>query len=161
MFAPPPAAGTSGAYAQTRPYLETSRYDRPELLGQWPMRSQASRDSDSIRVVRETDLLWRIQGQRHQALVGILASTEHLTVAMLELQPGCSSDIETHGGDESLYVLDGTLNIQIANGAGPRWSELAPGDGYYVPLGVAHRYRNFTDRPVRAILAVAPQFEPG
>jgi len=159
MFAPPPAAGTSGAYARTRQYLETARYARPELLGRWPIASQETQAADSIRVVRSTDVLWRIHGQRQQALIGVLASTEHLTVATLELQPGGSSDVEVHDGDESLYVLEGTLNVMIPNGDGPRWSELDPKDGFYVPLGVPHRYYNYTDRPARALIAVAPRFE--
>ena len=161
MFAPPPAAGTSGAYAQTRPYLDSVRYDRPELTGRWPMAAQEARASDAIMVIREADLMWRIQGARQQALLGVLASTEHLTVAMLELQPGCSSDLEVHGGDESLYVLDGTLNVHIANGHGPRWSELTPRDGFYIPMGTSHRYCNYTDRAVRAMIAVAPRFDEG
>ena len=159
MFAPPPAAGTSGAYAQTRPYLESARYERPGLTGRWPMAAHDSRATDTIRVVREADLMWRLQGERQEALVGVLASTEHLTVAMLELQPGRSSDAETHGGDESLFVLEGVLNVQISNGEGPRWSELGPKDGFYIPIGVSHRYRNYSDRPVRALIAVAPRFE--
>jgi quercetin dioxygenase-like cupin family protein len=159
MFAPPPAAGTSGAYAQTRPYLDSARYERPELLGRWPMAAREARLTDTIQVVRPADLLWRIQGDRQQALVGMLASTEQLTVAMLELQPGRSSDFEVHAGDESLYLLEGTLNVQIPNGDGPRWSELGPRDGFYVPIGVPHRYCNYTDQPVRAIIAVAPSFD--
>jgi mannose-6-phosphate isomerase-like protein (cupin superfamily) len=159
MFAPPPAAGTSGAYAQTRPYLDAVRYERPELLGRWPMAAEQTRAADTIRVVRSADVLWRIHGLRQQTLMGVLASTEHLTVATLELPPGGSSDVEVRGGDESLYLLEGTLNVMIPNGDGPRWSELGPRDGFYVPLGVPHRYYNYTDRPARAIIAVAPRFE--
>ena len=36
LFAPPPAAGASSAYARAQPYLETSRYADDELLGSWP-----------------------------------------------------------------------------------------------------------------------------
>jgi mannose-6-phosphate isomerase-like protein (cupin superfamily) len=159
MFAPPPAAGTSGAYAQTRPYLEAARYERPELIGRWPMAADEARAVETIRILRSVDVLWRIAGARQQALMGVLASTEHLTVATLELPPGGSSDVEVRGGDESLYVLEGTLNVMIPNGDGPRWSELGPRDGFYVPRGVPHRYYNYGDQPARAIIAVAPQFK--
>ena len=43
LFAPPPATGSSGAYSQTRPYLETSRYARDELLGTLTPAAAASR----------------------------------------------------------------------------------------------------------------------
>jgi mannose-6-phosphate isomerase-like protein (cupin superfamily) len=36
LFAPPPSTGTSGAYAQTQPYLDHSRYADDELLEQLP-----------------------------------------------------------------------------------------------------------------------------
>ena len=36
LFAPPPAAGASSAYARAQPYLETSRYHDDALLGAWP-----------------------------------------------------------------------------------------------------------------------------
>jgi mannose-6-phosphate isomerase-like protein (cupin superfamily) len=159
MFAPPPAAGTSGAYARTRPYLESPTYARADLLGRWPLPASDGRVGQTIHVIRPADLLWRLQGSRQQVLLGLMASTEHLTVGVLEIQPGGSSDGESHGGDESMYVLEGSLNVEILNGDGPRWSELKPTDGYYIPMGVPHRYCNFSARPVRALIAVAPSFD--
>src|SRR5262245_58498920 len=35
-FAPPPAAGTAGAYARARPYLTSIRTVQDEWLGRWP-----------------------------------------------------------------------------------------------------------------------------
>jgi quercetin dioxygenase-like cupin family protein len=158
LFAPPPSTGASGAYSQAQPYLATPRYVRDELLGRWPASIEASRAGDTINVLRAGDVSWRIHGRRQQALIGLLASTEHLTVASLELQPGGSTDFEVRAGDESVYLIDGVLNIQVPPGDGPAWSELRPRDGYFVPMGVPHRYANFSDRPVKAIIAVAPTF---
>jgi len=159
LFAPPPATGASGAYSQAQPYLATPRYARAELLGRWPEDAEATKASETIRVLRGHDVSWRLHGSDQQALVGLLASTEHLTVAMLELQPGCRTDFEVRAGDESIYLIEGVLNIQFQHGEGPTWSELRPRDGFYVPIGVPHRYANFSDRPLRAIIAVAPTFD--
>ena len=56
IFAPPPAAGTSGAYARTKPYLERSRYADDGVLGALPA---AARQPGTMRVLRDEDVVWR------------------------------------------------------------------------------------------------------
>ena len=66
----------------------------------------------TIQVLREEDFLWRLEGGRgKEMLVGLIAATEHLTAGKIYLRPGQSSDLEVHGGDECLYLLEGTLNV--------------------------------------------------
>ena len=55
LFAPPPAAGASSAYARAQPYLETSRYADDALLGAWP---PAAPPTPRLRVCAR-DVLWR------------------------------------------------------------------------------------------------------
>lgn len=160
LFAPPPSQGTSGAYARTKPYLSTPRYTQDQWLGRWPMSRAEVIQSFSMQVLRDSDLLWRLEGQERQVLVGLLASTEHLTVGKVYLLPGQQTDIQVHGGDESLYLLEGTLHIRLPENQGVRWCELKPGDGFYVPEGEPHQYYNITDKPVTLIFAVAPQYLP-
>ena len=160
LFAPPPSQGTSGAYARTKPNLTQPRYGQDDLLGTWPMAQTEARGRATIRVLRQSDLLWRLEGERQQALVGILASTEHLTVGKLRLQPGQSTDVQRHGGAESLYVLAGTLNVRVREGERPCWFELGPKDGFYLPEGTPHQYYNVGDRPAELIFGVAPRYLP-
>lgn len=157
-FAPPPATGTSGAYARTRPYLEQSRYGRDDWLGRWPMEREALRKSDSMLVLRDADLLWRLEGDGQTALVGLYAATEHLTVGKLRLLPGQRTDAMTHGGDKSLYLLSGRLNVQVPGNEGQTWFEVHPGDGFYVPQGVAHHFYNMSDKPIELLFGVAPAY---
>ena len=82
LFAPPPAAGASSAYAREQPYLEISRYADDALLGHWP---PAAPREPRLRVLRPADVLWR---RDLGVLCGVLASTEHLTAVTLELGPG-------------------------------------------------------------------------
>jgi hypothetical protein len=56
LFAPPPAAGASSAYARAQPYLSASRYADDELLGSWPPPTPVI---ERLRVVREHDVLYR------------------------------------------------------------------------------------------------------
>jgi quercetin dioxygenase-like cupin family protein len=161
LFAPPPSQGTSGAYARTRPNLTQVRYTRDEWLGRWPMEQGEAARGQTIRVVREADALWRMEGQERQVLVGLLAATEHLTVGKIRLLPGQSTEVQTHGGDESLYVLAGTLNVRLRDVEGPCWFELAPGDGFYLPEGAPHQYYNMTGKPAELIFGVAPRYLAG
>lgn len=160
LFAPPPSQGTSGTYARTRPYLEHARYTQDEWLGRWPMARDEVRRTQTMQVLREADLHWRLEGNEHPTLVSILASTEHLTVGKLHVLPGQQSEIQIHGGDESLYLLEGTLHVRLPENQGPRWCELKPGDGFFIPEGEPHQYHNVSEQPVSLIFGVAPQYLP-
>jgi quercetin dioxygenase-like cupin family protein len=159
-FAPPPSQGTSGAYARTKPLLEVSRYTQDELLGRLPMEAPQARAAQSMKVLREADLFWRLEGKSHLMLVGLLAATEHLTVGKAILEPGEKSDPEQHGGDESIYVLEGTLNIYLPEQDGQRWFELQPGDGFYLPEGTPHQYYNVSSGPAAFLFGVVPHYHP-
>jgi mannose-6-phosphate isomerase-like protein (cupin superfamily) len=158
-FAPPPSQGTSGRYAQTQPNLTAPRYTRDDLLGRWPMERDAIQADFSIRVLRAADALWRLEGAQ-EVLVGLWASTEHLTTGKIHLRPGQHTDLHVHGGDECLYVLEGTLNIHAPEKEGQRWFELQPRDGFYVPQGAPHAYYNMGDQPVTLFFGVSPHYLP-
>ena len=151
FLAPPPSTGSTGAYARTKPNLTASRYADDALLGRWPA---ASREV-TMSVLREPDALWRLDGG---VLVGILVSTEHLTVGTMRLLPGQKSAVEAHPGDECLYVLDRTLNVRAWEGDESPCLELGPRDAFYAPAGARHEYHNVSDRRVAAIFGVAPSY---
>jgi quercetin dioxygenase-like cupin family protein len=149
FFAPPPSTGTSRKYAQTRPLLQEVRYTNDDLLGRWPV----ERPEPTLHHRTSADAVWRRDGD---ALVGVVVTTEHLTVGTLNLLPGQHSDVHVHGGDEALYVLEGVLNVRTWGDGPPGWEELHPGDGFYCPIGTPHRYSNIGDGPVKATFGVAP-----
>jgi quercetin dioxygenase-like cupin family protein len=160
LFAPPPSAGTSGSYARTRDNLLGVSYADDDALQRWPMERSAIREEQTMEVLRGADQLWRLEGEDDPVLVGILASTEHLTAGTMELRPGQRTAIQRHGGDESGYVLEGTVGIRIGADEGRSWLEVGPGDGFYVPEGVPHRYYNAGSTPARLIFGVAPSYLP-
>lgn len=158
FFAPPPSQGSSSAYAKTKPNLKVNRYTQDQWLGQWPMaRAEVTRGA-CFTVLRDADLLWRLEGQQQLALTGLLASTDQLTVGKICLLPGQVTDAEMHGGDESLYVLEGTLTLSVVAADSAPWYELKAGDGFYLPQGTSHQYRNLSDRPVTVLFGVAPHY---
>src|SRR3954452_25227409 len=154
LLAPPPAAGASSAYARAQPYLEESRYADDTLLGAWP---PAEPRPVRLRVVRPADVLWR---RDLGVLCGILASTEELTVATLDVGPGEVADVHEHGGDEVLMVLDGTLWVRAWFDGGVRVFELEPEDVCYLPAGSLPEYRNAGGTTARAICGIAPSYLP-
>jgi quercetin dioxygenase-like cupin family protein len=162
FFAPPPAAGASQTYARTKPYLSENAYTQDQWLGQWPEAAAEARSTATFNHVRREDVLWRIEGAEPQIAIGILLSTAQLTVGLAELLPGQSSGPRVHGGDLSVYVLDGRLNVLVQQDGIPsgRWFQMDPADGFYAPAGIPHEYFNMSDRVVRFIFGVAPSYLP-
>lgn len=169
-FAPPPATGTSGAYARQRPLPGESRYGDDSLLGRIipgePGDPGRPRDPGQpgepggpgrLTVVRPRDYLWRLDGDRAPVLAGLIASTPHLTVARCEVRGSGWSGWLSHPGDTGGYVLAGTLLLQFG---GRAWHELGPGDGFYVPGGERYQVCNAAGRNARYLTGSAPTAGP-
>ncbi|MBI3475118.1 MAG: cupin domain-containing protein [Acidobacteria bacterium] len=162
FFAPPPSQGTSSAYAKTKPNLAECRYTQDQWIENWPMARADAERNFRFKMVRDSDLLWRMEGSDNggRQMVGILVSTDQLTVGKLYLLPGRETEIEVHGGDESLYLLEGNLGVCVESPDSSPWFELKPGDGFFLPQGTRHQYRNISDRPAVVLFGVAPNYLP-
>ncbi len=160
LLAPPPSQGTTGSYARTKPYLERAQYTHDDWLGRWPAGEEEILETQTIRVLRSQDMLWRMEGESRPLLVGILASTEHLTAGVVRLLPGQRSDMRQHGGDCSLYVHSGRLNVHVSDQPPPSWHELVCGDGFFLPQGTQYQYYNMSGEPAELIFGVAPTYLP-
>jgi quercetin dioxygenase-like cupin family protein len=149
-----PSAIQSVRHAVKKPPIENPRYTQDELLGRWPEARQEAESASTVRILREDDVLWRLEGERKHVLVGHLISTPYLTVGELHLLPGQQSDVFTHAGIKTLYVLDGRLNVQLPSEES--WIETDVADGVYLPAETPHRFLNFTTDPVRALFQIVP-----
>ena len=153
FFAPPPSTGTSGAYASSRPCLETAAYTRDHLFGDlWQSPSQSS----TLRVIRRPDLSWRFEGELR---VGLVASTEHLTVALVEADAGAHGALMTHGGDALVFGLDGELFVRTFWEGTSTSFEIGPRDAVFVPRSGEDEILSF-GRAARAVVGVAPSYRP-
>ena len=56
--------------------------------------------------------------------------------------------------------VTGTLNVLVPEAEGQKWFELHPKDGFFVPQGTAHQYRNVGAGPVEFLFGIAPDFLP-
>ena len=140
LFAPPPSTGASSTYAKTQPYLSEWRYADDRWLGKWPMSRTEREETRCFALIGDQDLLWRVDAPADDLLVGLIASTEHLTAGRASLLPGQNSLVRSHGGDLVFVVLDGAIAVFLPDQADPpSWFELGVGDGFYVPQGVAYQ----------------------
>ncbi|MDA2925622.1 cupin domain-containing protein [Acidobacteria bacterium AH-259-G07] len=157
-FAPPPLAGTTGTYSTSKPFLEEFKEAQDKWIGQWPMSRAKVEDTFTMEVMDDSDLLWRLEGQ---ALVGLYASTENLTSGKMIILPGQKTDRHEHGGDESVYFLEGkSLDIVTFQDGEKQSFVLEPKDGFYVPEGTPHQYFNMSEEPAILLFQVAPNYLP-
>lgn len=136
--------------------LDSIRGGRYELLGNWPWNKAQAREGQTIQVMRPTDWLHIIQGQKTAVRVSIFASTDKLTMGMFSLLPAVHSDPETHPGDEVAFVTEGRALVFL-----PETREvfdLHPRDAMYIPEGMPHQYFNESDQPATIVFATAPRY---
>jgi mannose-6-phosphate isomerase-like protein (cupin superfamily) len=155
LIAPPPSTGSSGPYARTRPYLTTNRYEDDSVIGHWP---QEKPRRSTLRPLRLEDTHYRLSGD---VLVGIIFSSDQLTVANVSVSPGSVSAKEQRGGDEVLFGLSGTMHVRSWFEGNTYVFEMAANEACYLPAGSVHEYRNYSARTATALLGVAPRFLPG
>jgi len=149
-----PSAIQAVRYAVKKPPIANPRYTQDELLGRWPEARDDAESRSTVAVLGESDVHWRMEGTARHVLVGHLISTRFLTVGEAHLLPAQQSDVFEHAGIKTLYVLEGTLNVQLPEQES--WIEARAADGVYLPAGTRHRFLNFTTEPVKALFQIVP-----
>jgi quercetin dioxygenase-like cupin family protein len=152
LFAPPPSSGTSGLYSRTRPYLQSNRYADDSILGSWPCDAGVA---GTLRPIRSADVHYRLVGE---ALVGILFSTEQLTVGNVSLSPGGVSAKQRRSGDEVLFGQTGTVHVRAWYQDRTYVFEVKRDEACFLPRGSVHEYRNYGATTATAVVGVAPAF---
>ena len=157
LFAPPPSTGSSGPYARNRPYLESSSYADNTVVGNWPAAADEVRARSSLRLIDPRAIHYRMSSD---ALIGLMSSTENLTVASLSLSPGGVSSMQQRGGDEVVFGMSGVLHVRAWYNDTAHVFELRADEACYLPAGTVFEYRNFSGSTSTAVLGVAPKFLP-
>jgi mannose-6-phosphate isomerase-like protein (cupin superfamily) len=108
---------------------------------------RSSTDADSIHMI----------GQEVRVLLS--ASDTGGTHSLFELQcpPGDGPPPHIHSNeDETFIVLEGEVEFLIGAPEGLRVHRVGPGGCAFGPRGVAHTFRNPTDRPARVLVLATP-----
>lgn len=152
FFAPPPSQGTSGAYAMKQVYLEAPVYQRNELLGNCIGAATLS----TLRRIGMRERTLRLEGE---IAVGLIVSTEHLTVAELQVPAGAAGERTAHGGDAMLVGLAGELMVRTHWKSQAATFELGPRDAVFIPQTGQYEVLSFSGSAT-ALLGVAPRYLP-
>jgi quercetin dioxygenase-like cupin family protein len=75
-------------------------------------------------------------------------SERHAVQVIAEFIPGGAAGKHTHPGEELGYVLEGTLQLEVA-GQPPR--TLNAGEVFFVPAGVVHDGKNVGSGPAKVL----------
>ena len=75
-------------------------------------------------------------------------SDRHAVQALAEFVPGGQAGKHTHPGEELGYVVEGTLQLEIA-GQPPR--TVKAGEAFFVPAGVVHDGKNIGNGPAKVL----------
>ena len=142
--------------AQSVPPLEEVRKARYELMENWPWNMQKAREAETIKVLRPSDFLQIIQGEKAPVCVSLFVATDKLTMGQVTLLPGINTDVEAHGGDEVAVVTEGRINVRLPDTGG--WFELSERDGFFTPQGTRHQYYNMSDKTATIVFGVAPRY---
>jgi quercetin dioxygenase-like cupin family protein len=78
----------------------------------------------------------------------VSVSDRHAVQVVAEFAPGASAGKHTHPGEELGYVLEGTLQLEVA-GQPPR--TLKAGEAFFIPPGVVHDGRNTGTGPAKVL----------
>jgi mannose-6-phosphate isomerase-like protein (cupin superfamily) len=152
FFAPPPSQGTSGSYAMKQPYLETPTYRRDALLGH----CIGAAPLPTLHRIGARERSLRLEGE---IAVGLIASTEHLTVAELQVPAGATGERTAHGGDALLVGLSGELMVRTHWKSTSTTFPLGPRDAVFIPVTGQYEVLSFAG-PATALLGVAPRYLP-
>lgn len=150
FFSPPPSQGASGTYAMSQKYLEAPVYRRNELLGNFTGTDKLS----TLRRIGARDRSLRLEGE---IAVGLIVSTEHLTVAELQVPAGAAGEKTAHGGDAMIVGMTGELMVRTLWKSKSETLELGPRDAVFVPEGGQYEILSFS-LPAIALLGVAPRY---
>jgi len=82
---------------------------------------------------------------RTYPLVSALTGSTQTLSGVTEIDPGAAVPLHFHNCEETVVVLEGQAQAEIAGVAHP----VGPGETTWIPAGVHHRFRNPTGARVR------------
>lgn len=143
------------AHAARQPMLETIRLVEDGLVHGFRPGTYARKARATL--IRPTDHVHEIVGERRPMRVALGVSLPELTTGFVELFAGQQSEPVSHPGDKVLFQLDGQLNLHLPDADGAWW-ELQPGDSAFIPGGCRHVFFNTSDGRSRTLFSVAPAY---
>jgi quercetin dioxygenase-like cupin family protein len=143
------------AYAKRQPWLKEIALGQSDLIGAFV--PCEARGKQRARLMRAGDYLYEIVGEKRPMRVGLVCSTDMLTVGIVDLHRGQEGELLSHPGDKVLYCLGGRANVYLPD-ATPNWWEMNKGDSGFIPTGTEHAFFNTSDAMAKIMFGVAPDY---
>ncbi len=143
------------AHAKKQPWLKDIRYGRRELVGHFV--PGQPRKAERAKLVKAGEYLYEIVGAERAMRVGLVCSTDMLTVGIVQLHPGQEGDPFAHPSDKVVFCLEGRANVYLPE-ADPNWWELDAGDTGFIPARRRHAFFNSSDAMAKVLFGVAPKY---
>ena len=145
--------------------MENKReYSALDMLGRYPISGVEARKNQRLIHIPQDKMLRLIHGKENHILVSFFVSNDFVHFGTIQIPKGIYSDPETHKGDEVLFVLKGTLTVQVYEDADEEDTsvlhesyEILPEEQFLIPEGMKHRYLNFSNEIVEAVFGIAPE----
>ncbi len=82
------------------------------------------------------------------------AGAQHLTVTVVEIEPGGRQRVHSHLPEQVYFILQGRGRMTVDS----ETREVCPGDCVFIPGQARHGLENTTDTPLKYLSAAAPAF---
>jgi mannose-6-phosphate isomerase-like protein (cupin superfamily) len=135
-----------------------------DKIGHWPSNCPELRAQGTMLHLPQAGMLHYIHGKENHTHVSFFLSNDKEHIGIHTISPSHMSDAETHGGDEVLLVLEGRLQVRVAglddipDSVSQVAYEVNEGEKFFIPEGSEHQYFNLSDRLLRFLFAVAPDY---
>ena len=134
-----------------------------ENLGRWPVRGEEVRAARRMVLITPEESLKLIHGRENHILVSMFVSNDFIHLGTMTLPIGKHSDDEVHNGDEVIFVLQGTLVVQVyedgdsdSHSALQNVYKVKSLEKFLIPEKRRHRYLNLGGEVTRFIFSIAP-----
>lgn len=108
--------------------------------------------ADDIEYATPPEFEGRSEGYTGDLVVGEHTEAVHTGLRVARLEPGGSVDTHLHSFEESIYLVEGELVVDLPDGS----FRLSSGDYGLIPVGVPHAFRNLSGSAVSFIEQKSP-----
>ncbi|MBI2844843.1 MAG: cupin domain-containing protein [Armatimonadetes bacterium] len=141
----------------------SSRQDFCMKLGSFPADGPAARQSQEIFVLPPERRLSVIHGEANRMLVSFAVSNDFIHAGVITIPGRFESDVESHGGDELIYVAEGSVSVVVQDesyspeAVSVKRYEVNEGERFFVPESVRHSYVNLSGTKAKFVFFTAPE----
>jgi len=92
------------------------------------------------------------EGVFKHVLIGAAEGAPHYIIRYFRLEPGCSSNYESHEKDHGVVIMHGKGKVQLNES----FFEVEPYDAVYVSSNDIHQFTNIGDEPFGFLCVIIP-----